>query len=96
MRFNLSHAQIQMARELGMNPKNFGSLANHDQEGWKTPLPRFIEDLYCERFGRERPDEVLSIEDAFLRKRKKVADRKPAEECEIEKSEPDEGFDCPF
>jgi hypothetical protein len=31
-RFHLSHAQVQMARELGLNPKKFGSLANHDQE----------------------------------------------------------------
>lgn len=31
-RFRLSHTQIQMARELGMNPKKFGGLANHRQE----------------------------------------------------------------
>jgi hypothetical protein len=31
-RFRLSDIQIQMARELGMNPKKFGSLANHKQE----------------------------------------------------------------
>jgi hypothetical protein len=30
-RFHLSHKQVQMARELGMNPKRFGSLANHNQ-----------------------------------------------------------------
>jgi len=28
-KYHLTHAQIQMARELGMNPKKFGSLANH-------------------------------------------------------------------
>ena len=43
-RFHLSHAQIQMARELGMNPKKFGSLANHKQEPWKAPLPIFIQE----------------------------------------------------
>jgi hypothetical protein len=31
-RFRLSHAHVQMARELGMNPKKLGKLANHDQE----------------------------------------------------------------
>ena len=36
-RFHLSHEQIQMARELGMNPKKFGKLANHKQEPWKAP-----------------------------------------------------------
>lgn len=30
--FHLSHAHIQMARALGMNPKTFGKLANHRQE----------------------------------------------------------------
>jgi hypothetical protein len=25
-RYHLSHAHVQMARELGLNPKNFGSL----------------------------------------------------------------------
>jgi hypothetical protein len=53
--FHLSHAQIQMARELGMNPKNLGGLANHRQETWKMPLPEFIEQLYFKSFGRHEP-----------------------------------------
>ena len=44
-RFHLSDAHIQMAREMGLNPKKFGSLDNHKQEPWKAPLPEFIEDL---------------------------------------------------
>jgi hypothetical protein len=28
-RFHLSDAQVQMARELGLNPKKFGNLTNH-------------------------------------------------------------------
>ena len=43
-KFRLSDMHIQMARELGMNPKKFGSLANHKQEKWKAPLPEFIEE----------------------------------------------------
>jgi hypothetical protein len=31
-RHHLSHAHVQMARELGMNPKKLGKLDNHDQE----------------------------------------------------------------
>jgi hypothetical protein len=31
-RFHLSHAQVQMACELGMNPRKLGSMANHKQE----------------------------------------------------------------
>jgi hypothetical protein len=41
-RFHLSHAHIQMARELGMNPKRFGGKANHKQEPWKLPLPELL------------------------------------------------------
>lgn len=62
-RFNLSHAHVQMARELGMNPKKLGGKANHRQEPWKRPLTDFIEDLYEKRFGRRQPDDVVSIEE---------------------------------
>lgn len=75
-RFHLSHAHIQMACELGMNPKKLGSLANHRQEPWKLPLPAFIEDLYRKRFGRARPEKVLSLEDLARRQRLKQAERK--------------------
>jgi hypothetical protein len=62
-KFRLSHAQIQMARELGMNPKKFGSLANNDQEPWKGPLGEFIEELYEKHFRKTAPDVVRSIEE---------------------------------
>jgi hypothetical protein len=52
-----------MARELGLNPKKLGSLANHYQEPWKLPLPKYIEHLYFKRFGKEMPETVISIED---------------------------------
>ena len=51
-RHRLSHAQVQMARELGMNPAKLGKIDNHKQEPWKLPLPEFIEGLYAKRFGR--------------------------------------------
>ena len=62
-RHHLSHAHVQMARELGMNPKKLGKIDNHKQEPWKAPLSEFIEHLYYKRFGRERPETVLSIEE---------------------------------
>jgi hypothetical protein len=61
-RYHLSHAQVQMARELGLNPRKLGKLANHRQEPWKAPLPQFIEYLYRKRFGRERPQAVMPVE----------------------------------
>src|SRR6058998_539243 len=62
-RFHLSHAHVQMARELGMNPRKLGKLDNHDQEPWKAPLPQFIEHLYSKRFDRERPAVVMSVDE---------------------------------
>ncbi len=61
-RFRLSDAHVQMARELGMDPKKLGKLDNHRQEPWKTPLPRYVERLYAKNFGRHRPELVMSIE----------------------------------
>jgi hypothetical protein len=79
-RFHLSHAHIQMARALGMNPRKFGKLANHRQEPWKAPLPVFIENLYFRRFGKLEPDDVRSIEEiaAAQRAKKKVKDARRA------------------
>ena len=75
-RYHLSHAHIQMARELDMNPKKFGKIANHKQEPWKAPLPVSIEHLYLRRFGKRRPDEVKSIEQVFKAQEKKKAERR--------------------
>jgi hypothetical protein len=77
-RYRLSHTHVTMARELGMNPRKFGSLANHGQEPWKTPLPEFIEDLYLKRFGRERPETVVPIEQAHRQKQQSQDSRRTA------------------
>lgn len=63
-----------MARELGLNPKKLGSLANHYQEPWKLPLPEYIEHLYFKRFGKKMPETVISIED----RAKQIAAKKQA------------------
>lgn len=69
-RYRLSHAQVQMARELGLNPKKLGGMANHGQEPWKMPLAEFIKHLYQERFGKGAPDDVRSIERRVKEKRR--------------------------
>jgi hypothetical protein len=74
-RFSLSHAQIQMAKDLGMNPKKFGSLANHKQEPWKAPLPLFIQECYFKQFKKKAPDRVLSVEDLLKLKAKKKEEK---------------------
>ena len=75
-RYHLSHAHIQMARELGLNPKKFGGLANSKQEPWKVPLPEFIEELYFRNFKRSRPDSVRSIEQMVNDNRRKKEERR--------------------
>jgi hypothetical protein len=77
-RYHLSHAQVQMARELGLNPRKFGGLANHRQEPWKVPLPRYIEHLYLKRFGRERPQVVTPAEQWRKPVNKTAAEKKSA------------------
>jgi len=61
-KYHLTDAQIQMARELGLNPKKFGGLANNRQEPWKKPLPEFIEELYFKRFGKTQPDTIKKLD----------------------------------
>lgn len=63
-RFRLSDIHVQMARELGLNPKKFGRYAGsrHDQP-WKKPLPEFIERIYERQFGRVVPPKVVPLEE---------------------------------
>jgi hypothetical protein len=77
-RYRLSHVQVQMARELGLNPRKFGKIGNHRQEPWKAPLPQFIEQIYAKRFGRERPEVVVSVEERARQLATKKAARKAA------------------
>ena len=83
-RYRLSDVHIQMARELGMNPKKFGKIANEKQEPWKKPLPVFIEDIYLKRFGRDRPADVKSIEEVFRAKEKKKEEQRKRKELQKE------------
>jgi len=86
-RFHLSDAHIQMARELGLNPKKFGGLANTKQEPWKAPLPEFIEELYFKHFKKSRPENVRSIERIVSDSNRKKAERR-ARKQETPQSQP--------
>src|SRR5215470_14417156 len=77
-RFHLSHEHVQMARELGMNPKKLGKLDNHHQEPWKLPVRQFIRKLYFKRFGKERPNAVRSIEEIIVAMQAKEQSKKAA------------------
>lgn len=60
-RHRLSDKQVQMVRELGLNPDKLGKIDNHKQEVWKAPLPQFIEEIYFKRFKREEPETVKPL-----------------------------------
>jgi hypothetical protein len=75
-RFRLSHAHIQMARELGLNPRKFGALANEQQEPWKRPLAEFIAHCYRKRFGRTTPEHVQSLEEVVKRAEGRRSERR--------------------
>jgi hypothetical protein len=89
-RYHLSDVHIQMAREMGMNPKKFGKIANEKQEPWKAPLPAFIERIYFKRFGRERPVDVKSIEEVLRAKEKKKEERRKRKQMERESEQSDQ------
>ena len=86
-KYHLSHAHIQMARELGLNPRKFGKLSNHRQESWKAPLPIFIEDIYFKRFKKRRPDNIKSIEKSFKDRLKSKEKRRIKKQLNKEKIE---------
>ena len=86
-RHKLSDKQVQMARELGLNPDKLGKIDNHKQETWKSPLPQFIEEIYFKRFKKIEPAVVKSIKEAIIdEKAKKERQKKVKEQKRKEKS----------
>ncbi len=69
-----------MARELGLNPKKFGNLANTKEQPWKLPLPEFIEEIYFKRFKKRVPDNIKSIEQIVNDKARKKAESEALKE----------------
>ena len=51
-----------MARELGLNPKKLGSLADTRASPWKAPLSEFIANCYFKAHKRNSPQVVRSLE----------------------------------
>ncbi|GAA5507183.1 hypothetical protein [Novipirellula caenicola] len=94
-KYRLSHAQVQMARELGMSPKRFDRLANTEHKPWKVPLPQFIESLYEKKFGKTQPDDVRSIEDMAAEHMARREARKAAKAAEEGSEEDDKSTEDP-
>ena len=66
-RFHLSDLHMQIARESGLNPKQFGGLAIHRRELWKLPLPECIAACDQERLHWERPAQVVPLAEVATR-----------------------------
>lgn len=69
-RYSLSHAQVQMGRELELLPR---SLAK------QSDVPAYLQQLYQERFGRAEPEVVVSIENRAKQEQKDNALEKLAQ-----------------
>ena len=82
-RYRLSHAHVQMARELGLNPAKLGGMANDRQERWKASLPQFLEQLYRKRFGVPGPAEVMCLEELIARQQARKEEKRQGTEKEI-------------
>lgn len=67
--FKLSDKHIQMARDLGLNPRKLGSLDNNKQQPWKAPLKDFIERIYFKNFKKTEPDIIKPV-GHIIRKKK--------------------------
>ena len=80
-RHRLSDKQVQMVRELGLNPDKFGKIDNHKQKPWKAPLPQFIEHIYFKRFKREEPEPVKLLKQILreMESKKKLQKEKKEE-----------------
>ena len=48
--FHISHIYIQMARELGLNPKGFGKLVNHKQKPMEITIAIIHREYLLQRF----------------------------------------------
>jgi hypothetical protein len=80
----LSDKNVQMARELGLNPDKLGKIDNHKQEPWKAPLNEFIEDIYLKHFKKSEPDNIRSIKQIQEEDKRKKDDKKKKKESRNE------------
>ena len=48
----LNAEEVQMAKEMGLNPRSLIKNVPAKNEQWKAPVKIWIRDMYAERFGR--------------------------------------------
>ena len=84
-RYRLSDVHVQMARELGLNPKKLDKIDNYKQEPLELFLPTFIETFYIKKFFKSQSDEIRSVEQIFKAGQQKKA-LKYAQKLEAKKT----------
>lgn len=76
----LTDAHVQMARELGMNPKRLLASETPTPGPNQTPPSQRIESLYLRRFKKPLPDSVVPLRqlrhEAHVRERAEARDRR--------------------
>ena len=88
-KLNLSDASVQMALELGMNPKKLAKLVPVAGQQWKAPLPEFIANCYEKSHGRRTPERVRSLEQTIgdnMKRKEAKRERKAPENNSIDQS----------
>jgi hypothetical protein len=78
--YGLSDAQVQMARELGMKPRQLAKDGSTELKPGQAPLAQRIESQYLKRFKKPRPDSVAPlrqlVRDASARERAERREKK--------------------
>ena len=78
-KYRLNARQIAMAKELGIRPKKFGSMAPNKSEQRKGPLGEFIEECYYKRF-KDREPEIFKP-DENNKSKKRFFHKKSSKNC---------------
>lgn len=71
-RYGLTHAQVQMGRELEILPRSLAKLTD-------ITVPEYVQQLYLERFGLAEPAVVVTVENRAKQEQKDNAMEKLAQ-----------------
>ncbi len=55
----LNTTTVEMAREMGLNPKSLIKNIPNSKQQWKAPVHVWIQEMYEERFGEEKIKELI-------------------------------------
>ncbi|HBJ35752.1 MAG TPA: hypothetical protein DDZ51_13605 [Planctomycetaceae bacterium] len=89
----LTHMQVQMARELGLNPRRIGGYAGNEKDPDRLSPGEFIEALYFKQFRKAQPDVVQTIEQLAEMHEEKRAERISAKLAQAAPASPDASVD---